>query len=281
MKNMFDNLSTETIMNILDEAGQVPSRSNGPTIKDTGVPRGKGAKPVRGNYVPARGEHDRVIPSNGDVKDFLNHGASRDIPPQVKKSKYMLEDDDYEEYYDYDYVEEDDSYSDYDEYDYVEEDDSYSDYDEYDYVEEDDSFADYDEYEYTEEEFNDAVDSTLDEVFEEAALILEGKNCSGKNCEKMEESKCPNCGKKKCICEKAEESKCPECGKEDCICSKKSKKPVEPDEIDTDSDELSEDFDLDYEYDSLMEEELEEEANELRIIDEELEELESFLNEDC
>lgn len=245
MKNMFDNLSTETIMNMLDEAGQVPLRSNGPTIKDTGVPRGKGDKPVRVNYVPARGEHDKVIPANGDIKDFLNHDASRDIPPQVKKSKYMLEDDDYEEY---------------DDYDYVEEDDSYNDYDEYDYVEEDDSFADYDEYEYTEEEFNDAVDYTLDEVFEEAALILEAKG--------QDDGEICSCGNEDCN---------GECGAK----VGKKKKPVEPDELDADSDELSEDFDLDYEYDSLMEEELEEEANELKVIDEELEELESFLNEDC
>ena len=68
------------------------------------------------------------------------------------------------------------------------------------------------------------------------------------------------------------EEKC-DCGKKDCpICSKK-KKPVEADEIEKDSDTLEEDFDVDSEYDALVKSE---EAD-LLAFDEELKDLESFL----
>lgn len=56
-------------------------------------------------------------------------------------------------------------------------------------------------------------------------------------------------------------------------CKGKKKKPVEPNEVEEESEALEEDFDLDAEYDAL----LAEDADEMKLLDEELEDIESFL----
>ena len=64
---------------------------------------------------------------------------------------------------------------------------------------------------------------------------------------------------------------CDECGKDHH--KKSKKKPVEPNEVDEDSEALEEDFDVDSELDAL----LAEDADEMRLFDEDLEDIESFL----
>ena len=73
----------------LEEKGDVPLRSNGPTIKDTGVPRNKGDKPLRDNEEPTKKGQDPVDPKKGDMDEFMPERDAREA--ELPKSKYMKE----------------------------------------------------------------------------------------------------------------------------------------------------------------------------------------------
>ena len=70
-KELFESMTVEEIMDFLEEKGDVPLRSNGPTMKDTGVPRNKGDKPLRDNEEPTKKGQDPVDPKKGDMDDFM------------------------------------------------------------------------------------------------------------------------------------------------------------------------------------------------------------------
>lgn len=92
-KELFESMSVDEIMDFLDEQleekGDVPLRSNGPAMKDTGVPRNKGAKPLRDNEEPTKKGQDPVDPKDGDMDDFMKERDAREA--ELPKSKYMKE----------------------------------------------------------------------------------------------------------------------------------------------------------------------------------------------